>query len=1077
MFSRFFINRPVFASVLSIIIALAGVISLRVLPISQYPAVVPPKVTVSASYPGASAETVAKTVAAPLEKSINGTNNMIYLSSTSSDSGQMQISATFAIGTDPEQNTINVNNRVQSAKSKLPQTVKQTGVKVRKRSTSILQVIMLYSPEQTYDTTYIANYGLVNVISALKRVDGVGQAKLFSSQNYSMRVWLNPQKMARYDLTTTDVKSAIANQNSQFAAGKFGAKPYGGSNVAFTYKASAHGRFEKAEQFKNIILRAESGGQILRLKDVARVKLGAQSYATSQSFNNKPAVPVAIYLQPGANALATAQRIRDRMDELGSSMPDGITHKIPFNTTSFVKASIHEVVFTLALSLVLVMMVIFIFLQNLRATLIPMLAVPVSLLGTLGGIYVLGFSINLLTLFGMILAIGMVVDDAIVVIENVERHMTDEGKPPREATIQAMKEVTGPVIAVVLSLNAVFLPVGFLGGLSGQMYTQFAITIAISIAFSGFVALTLTPALCALFLKPSSAEPILPFRIFNQGFQRLTDAYLWGVNFLLRHAIIGVLLFAGVLGATWLLAEQVPSGLLPQEDQGYVFSVYRLPPASSLQRTVKASNKLAKAELESMPGVASVVSVPGFDFLAGSTRSFAGVQFVTLKDWGERSASSFDEVKKIFGIGAKVDSAKVLAFNPPPIIGLSTTGGFEGFLQNVRGGDYKAIHKEAQKLVAAANKNPALSGVRTTLQTNVPRYKIDVDRAKAKTLGVPIDNIFDTLQATFGKLFVNRFTKLGRNFQVNLQSDAKYRMKPKDLAGVYVRSTKSEEMIPVTSLVSMKRTTAADIVQRYNVFPAAKIRGQPAAGYSSGQANAAIKQVADKVIGQAYRFQFTGTAYQAQHVGSSSMLALGFGILMVFLILAAQYEQWTLPLVVITAVPFAALGAFVSVWLQGINNNLYFTVGMLVLIGLAAKNAILIVEFAVMERENGRTPADAAYEAARLRFRPIIMTSLTFILASTPLITATGASANSRIALGTTVIGGMLAATAFAILFVPLAYDLFQRGSESISRRTHDETDGDAGSPPAGIDPDRQLTDDPSHKLPAGRSNGEDDHE
>ncbi len=1050
MISRFFIDRPIFATVLSIIIAIAGIISVRVLPISQYPAVVPPKVSVQASYPGASAQTIARTVAAPLEQAINGTPKMTYISSTSSDSGSANITATFAIGSNPNQDTINVNNRVQTAKSQLPSTVTATGLKVRKKSSNILQVVVLYSPHQTFGPTYIANYGLVNVISALKRVNGVGQVQLFSHQNYSMRIWLKPAKMAKYHLSTTDIKNAIRDQNSQFAAGKFGARPYGGENIAFTFKASAKGRFKRVKQFKNIILRAKPNGQVLRLKNVARVQLGAQSYATSHTLNNKPAVPMAIYLEPGANALATAQRVRARMAQLGSHMPQGLTYKIPFNTTKFVQASIHDVFFTLLISMALVMAVIFIFLQNIRATLIPMAAVPVALLGTVGGIYILGFSINLLTLFGMILAIGMVVDDAIVVIENCERHMSDEGLPARAAAMQAMKEVTGPVIAVVLSLDAVFVPVGFLGGLAGRMYTQFAITIAISITISGFVALTLTPALCATFLKPRQSKPLLPFRLFNRGFSALTKAYLWGVNFLLRYALVGVVLFCGVIGATWVLAQNVPSGLIPQEDEGYIFALYNLPPASSLQRTSKVGHKLTAKELKAMPGVSNVVDVPGFDFLAGANRTFSGVEFLTLKNWGKRKSNSFQDVKKVFGIGAGVTSAQVLAFNPPPILGLSTTGGFTGYLQNVAGGSYKEIKQEADKLVAAANKNPALKRVNSTLKTNIPRYKVKLDRAKAKSLGVPVSHVFNTLQATFGQLFVNYFSKLGRNFQVNLQSDAQYRMKPKDLDGVYVKSTTTNNMIPISSLVSFHRTTGADIVERYNVFPAAKIRGKPAQGYSSGQADAAIKQVANKVLGQNYRFQFTGTAYQAQKVGSSSIMALGFGVVMVFLILAALYEQWTLPLAVLTAVPFAALGAFVAVWLKGINNNIYFTVGMLVLIGLAAKNAILIVEFALIAHQEGRTPADAARQAARLRFRPIVMTSLTFILASVPLITATGASANSRIALGTTVIGGMLSATAFAILFVPLAYDLFQRFSErfsshSLSTESDNTERGDAG--------------------------------
>ena len=1035
MLSKFFIDRPVFASVLAIIITLSGLLAMRSLPISQYPEVVPPQVVVRATYPGASAEDIAATVAAPLEQEINGVQSMIYMKSTASDAGTVQIDVTFKIGTDPEQATINVNNRVQSALSQLPQTVRNTGVTVRKQSTSILQVLTLYSPNGKFDTTFISNYMLVNIIDPLKRVEGVGDARLFSSEDYSMRIWLDPAKMARYNLTTTDIENAIREQNSQFAAGSFGQRPYGGADIAFTYTASTPGRFTNADQFKNIILRTENNGRVLRLQDVARVELGAQSYSSQHSYNGKPAVPGPIYLQPGANALATADRVRAKMAELAKDMPPGLKYAIPFNTTQFVSASIEEVIFTFFISLALVIGIIYLFLQNFWATLIPMLAVPVAVVGSFAGIYLLGFSINLLTLFGLILAIGLVVDDAIIVIENIERIMTEEGAPPRQAAIKAMEEVTGPVIAVVLSLNAVFVPVGFLGGLSGQMYSQFAITIAVSVLISGFVALTLTPALCVLFLKPTTTKRRnLVFRTFNKGFAKASAAYLWGVNFLLRHAVLGVVLFVGVIAGTWFMSTLVPGGLIPQEDQGYIFAVYNMPPASSLQRTQAVSQELVHKVEKSMPGLASIVSVPGYDFLANAQRTWAGIAFLPLKPWGERSQDSFSLVEQVFGIGAQIPDAQILAFNPPPIIGLSTTGGFEGYLQSVRGADYQSIYEKAQQLVAAASKRPELTKVRTTLTTDVPRYKVNVDREKAKTLGVPINNLFATLQSTFGQLYVNQFTKLGRNWQVNIQSDAPYRMKPQDLRQVYVRSTTTGNMVPVSSLVTTQRTTAADVVERFNVFPAAKIMGEPADGYSSGQANAAIQQVANKVLGSDYRFEFTGTAYQAQNVGNAATLALVFGVIMVFLILAAQYEKWTLPLAVITAVPFAALGAFISVWLRGVDNGIYFTVGLLVLVGLAAKNAILIVEFAVLERKAGKSSADAAYSASKLRFRPILMTSLTFVLAAVPLAVATGAAANSRIAIGTAVIGGMLAATFFAILFVPLAYDLIERGSDRFAR-------------------------------------------
>jgi len=704
------------------------------------------------------------------------------------------------------------------------------------------------------------------------------------------------------------------------------------------------------------------------------------------------------------------------------------------------------VVHTFVEAIILVVLVVFLFLQNWRATVIPLLAIPVSVIGTFAGMYALGFSINLLTLFGLILAIGIVVDDAIIVIENVERIMEEEGLPPKQAAIKAMEEVSGPVIAVVLVLAAVFVPVGFLGGLSGQMYRQFAITIAVSVGISGLVALTLTPALCAVFLKPREKEPNWFFRKFNAMFDKATGAYLWGVDLLLRRIVFGLLLFAGVLVATWAVSTQVPGGLLPQEDQGYIFATYKLPPAASLQRTEEVRGDLIKKSLEAMPGVENIVGVAGYDFLASARRTYAGIAFLTLKDWGERSGDgqdSFSLVGQTFGIGAQIPDAQIIAFNPPPIIGLSTTGGFEGYLQSLSGASFNEIHDAAVKVVAEANKRPELSQVRTTLTTDVPRYKLTVDREKAKTLGVPIDQLFATLQATFGSLYVNQFTLLGRNWQVNIQSDAPYREKPEDLNKVFVRSNTTGDMIPVSSLISTKRTLAADVVERFNIFPAAKIMGSPAEGYSSGQANAVIRQVVADVLDPGeYRLSFTGTAYQEETAAGSGGIAVIFGMIMVFLILAAQYEKWTLPLAVITAVPFAALGAFVAVWLRGIDNNLYFSVGLLVLIGLAAKNAILIVEFAVISREEGKSPAAAAFEAAKLRFRPIVMTSLAFILGTVPLAIASGASANSRNAIGTAVIGGMLAATFFAILFVPMFYDLVERGTAKLRGKSVEKEDG-----------------------------------
>ncbi len=1035
MISRFFINRPVFATVLSIVIVLAGLAAMRSLPVAQYPQIVPPEVVVSASYPGASAETISEAVAAPLEQEINGVDNMIYMTSSSADSGALSLSVTFDIGTDPDQATIDVNNRVQSAMSSLPESVRRQGVSVEKRSTNILSVITLGDQSGRHDTVFLSNYALLNVIDELKRLPGVGDASLFGAQDYAMRVELQPDKLADYGLTPSDVAAALREQNAQFAAGKFGAEPNGGDSP-FTYTVTTRGRFSDVEEFESIILRAGDDAATLRLGDVADVYLGAQDYGTAARHNASPAVPIGVYLQPGANALETAAAVEAKMDELAGAFPEGMSYAVPYDTTKFVDASVHEVIKTFVEALVLVVAVVFLFLQNVRATVIPLLAVPVSLIGTFAGMYVLGFSINLFTLFGMVLAIGIVVDDAIIVLENVERLMTDEGLPPRQAALKAMEEVSGPVIAVVLVLCAVFVPVGFLGGLAGELYTQFAITIAVSVTISGIVALTLTPALCALMLKPGAHRPALPFRWFNRAFDRVTGGYLAGVRFLTRRRAVGLVLFAGLIGVTVLLFQRVPAGLVPQEDQGTVFAMTYLPPAASLDRTRSATNKLI-AGVRDLDAVEDVVSVAGYDLIAGAQRTYAATSFISLKDWAQRPGAGESAgaiARQVMGIGAGVSEANVFAFLPPPIMGMSTTGGFEAYLQSRTGADPKAIEAKAQAIVAAANEHPALTNVRTTLSTDVPRYHVALDREKAKSLDVPVDAVYEAMQSTFGALYVNDFTLYGRNYQVNLQSEPGFRQGPENLADVFVRS-RDGAMVPLASLVDVERTAGADLVERFNVFPAAKLMGDPAPGYSSGQAVAAMQTVTDEAIGEDFDLAWVGSAYQQQRTGATAQIAFVFGVIMVFLILAAQYERWTLPLAVVTAVPFALFGALLAVWLRGLTNGVYFQVGLLVLIGLAAKNAILIVEFAVLQRAEGLGIREAALEAAKLRFRPIVMTSLAFILGCVPLALSTGAGAASRHSIGTGVIGGMLGATVLAIFFVPLFYQLIEAGSERLRRR------------------------------------------
>jgi len=1025
--SKFFIDRPIFSSVLSIVIVLAGLVSMRALPVAQYPEIVPPQVVVSATYPGASAETIAETVAAPLEQQINGVEDMIYMQSTSTGAGTLNLSVYFRIGTDADQATINVNNRVQRALPSIPEEVRRQGVTVAKRSTSILQVLTMSSPDRRYDTIFISNYALVNVIDELRRTPGVGDASLFGASDYSMRIWLRPDQVAKYNLTPGEIAAAIREQNAQFAAGRFGEEPMSGAQ-AFTYSVTTPGRFADPRQFEQIILRSDENGAALRLRDVARVELGSLNYSTVATLNGAPTVPIGIYLQPDANALEVARNIAAVMERLARRFPEGITYEIPYDTTRFINASIDAVISTFIEAIILVVVVVFIFLQNWRATLIPVLAVPVSIIGAFGGMLVLGFSINLLTLFGLILAIGIVVDDAIIVLENIERIMTKENKSPYEAAVQAMDEVSGAIIAIVLVLCAVFIPVSFLGGLAGELYRQFAITIAVSVIISGIVALTLTPALCAAFLRPVHAEPWLPARLFNRSFDWLTRQFTRATAFFLRNAVLGLTLVIVMAGSTWWLFQRVPTGLVPAEDQGSVFLVTALPPAASLDRTIQVVSEVTKGALEN-PAVQSVVSVAGFDFLAGAQKTNSGISFVSLIDWSERTDPRMDArnlAPAFRALNVRFRDGVVIGFNPPPIVGMSTTGGFELFLQDRSGGSSQSLSQAAQAIVDAASRRPELEGVATTFNTNVPQYRIDVDREKAKALGVPISVIFDTMQSTFGSFYVNDFTLFGRTYRVTMSSENQFRKTPDDLRHVFVKS-ESGEMVPLNVLVTVTRTVGPDVVDRFNLFPAAKIQGNSAAGYSSGQAIAVMEELVRQSLSADYSIGWTGSAYQEIQSAGTGTQGFVLGLIFVFLILAAQYERWSLPFAAISAVPFAVFGAILAIFLRGIENDIYFQVGLVTLIGLSAKNAILIVEVAAQRHRAGLSVRDAALEAARLRFRPIVMTSLAFILGVVPLAIATGASSASRHSVGTGVIGGMLSATFLAVLIVPLFFRLVTR--------------------------------------------------
>lgn len=1036
MFSKFFINRPIFATVLSIVVIIAGLMAIRGLPIEEYPEVTPPQVSVEATYAGANAETISKTVAAPLEQQINGVEDMIYMSSTASSSGTLTINVYFKIGTDPDQATINVNNRVQAALNKLPSEVQAQGVTVTKQSSTILQVVSLISPNNSHDEIYMANYALINVIDELKRVQGVGNASLFGNQNYSMRVWMKPDQLAKYNLTPTDVINAISEQNSQFATGRFNQSP-SKTSQAYTYTVTTQGRFDKVDEFENIILKSNKDGSTLRLKDVARLELGAESYDVTSTLNGQTMVPIGIYLQSGANALDTAKKVKATMDRVQKSFPENMVYGIPYDTTTFIQISVNEVIKTFIEALLLVIAIVYLFLQNMRATIIPVLAIPVSIIGTFAGMYALGYSINLLTLFGLVLAIGIVVDDAIIVIENVERILHSEHDiSVKEATIKAMQEVTGPVVAIVLVLCAVFIPVSFMGGFTGQMYQQFAITIVISVVISGMVALTLTPALCAIFLSKKEPKPFWFVKKFNEFFDASTNWFTSGVSLVVRHGVISIIIFVALMGVTYELFQKVPTALVPMEDKGYLISVTALPPASALNRTEAVSAEVSNIT-KNMPGIDYTLAISGFDLLSGAAKTNAATTFLILKDWNDRKTpDQHSEALSgaLNGAFFGISDATAFALNPPPIMGLSISGGFEMYLQDRTGGSLQELGNIANKIVEKASQRPELMMVRNSLNMNIPQYKVTLDREKAKAMGVSISDAFKTLQSTFGAYYVNDFNLFGRTYQVNVQSEADFREKPEDMKNVFVKSS-SGKLIPLSSLVSYERSVGADVLERFNVFTAAKIEGEPKPGYTSGDALKAIEEVVKEVAPEGYATGWAGTSFQEKEMSGSGSQAFIFGIVFIFLILAAQYERWLMPLAVVTAVPFAVFGAIMAVYLRGLSNDIYFQIGLLVLIGLSAKNAILIVEFAMQAQERGKSIFDATLEAARLRFRPIVMTSLAFTIGVLPLALSSGAGAGSRHAIGTGVIGGMIAATTIAIFFIPLFYNWLAQLNAKFARK------------------------------------------
>jgi len=1034
---NFFLRRPVLSMVLSIFIVLAGLLSIRELPVAQYPDLIPPTITVSAQYPGASPEVIAQTVATPIEEQINGVEDMIYMSSVSSSSGSLQISVTFAVGTDADIAQVNVNNRVQAAEPMLPEIVRQYGVTVDTFSPAILEIVALYSKEGRYDATFLSNYALVHLLDGLKRVPGVGQAQILGARNYAMRIWLDPLRMAQLGVSPDDVARAVETQNSQYSLGSIGSQP-GPDELTLTWQLETQGRLVTPEEFGDIILRAAPGEGVLRLRDVGRVELGAESYNFSCAIDGATAIPLAIFLAPGSNALDTAERVAKYMEEQSALFPAGIGYIVPYDTTIFVRLSVEEVIRTLFEAMLLVFAVVYLFLQDWRATLIPCIAVPISLVGTFAGVWALDFSINTLTLFALVLAIGMVVDDAIVVLENVERVLSAEKLTVSEAVTAAMGEVTYAVIAIVLVLCSVFIPVGFLGGLAGVMYRQFAVTIAIAVVISGIVALTLTPALCRLLLRAGHREPPLPFRWFNSAFEKATNGFMAAVHFFLRRGAASVGVLALLSAGAFLLFERVPTTLVPEEDQGSVMCVIALPEGSALPQT-KDVVKSVSENIRHLPAVEHVLSLSGYDLINSALDSSAGTLFVKLKPWDEREKLGIgleETLKHIYGLGLRESKGSVLPFNPPPIMGMSNTGGFEMQILTTSGSPAE-LAAVASRFADEAAKQPELARVSSSFNVASPRLFVSLEKEKAMMLGVDASQVFNTLGATLGATYINDFNMLGRTFKVMMQADQAWRSLPDSMRSLYATSS-SGEQVPLSSLVSVQMRGGPAMVTHFNGLLSAKITGSPAQGVSSGQAIDALKRVAEQ-LPPGYSYAWSGTTYQEVETGGTDFGLFGLSLLMIFLILAAQYERWSLPLAVLSAVPFAVFGAILGNWLVGLSNDIYTQVAIITLLGLACKNAILIVEFAVELRAQGRGLEEAASEAARLRFRPIIMTSIAFILGCLPLVFSSGAGAASRVSIGVSVVCGMLAATVFAPLIVPYFYVLVMRISEKLHRGSGEE--------------------------------------
>lgn len=1026
--ARFFIQRPVFAMVVAIVIVILGAVAIPSLPIATYPEVVPPVVQITANYLGGNAQDLEKTVAQPIEEQLVGLDGMLYFLTTAANNGQMVISVTFQLGTNPDIAAVQTQNRVNAALPRLPVEVQRQGVVVKKVSSAFLMAVGLISKDNRYDSLFLTNYSQINLVNQLGSLQGIGDSRLVSQQVYSMRVWVNPDKLAKYQLTATDVSAAIAAQNRQNPAGSVG-QPPAPHGTDFQYSMVAPGRLVDPSQFEDIIIRAQPDASLLRVRDVARVELGAQTYSGFSRLNGVPSANTIVYLAPGANAVETSDRIRAYLDQLRPSLPAGIEFTIPYDSTMFVREAIRDVVITLLIAVGLVILVVFVFLQNWRATLIPLLTVPVAVVGTFALFPILGFSINITSMFGLVLAIGIVVDDAIVVVEAVQRHI-DDGMSPKDATIQAMNEVSAPVVAIAFILAAVFIPVAFLGGISGQIYKQFALTIAVSVLLSAFSALSLSPALSALLLKPKSEKRSLLapfFDRFNRTFDWSRNRYLSGVQFLMRRfafALVGLLAF---WFGTALLFRHLPAGFLPDEDQGAFFVSVRLPDGASTQRTDAATAKIEQV-IKNLPGVATYFTIGGLDIATQTSNSNVATVIATLKPWEERHKPE-EQLTAILGRAqmgfANVPEAFTFAFGLPPILGLSTTGGFQFMLEDKAGTDVATLAQTGDSLVDATRQRPELANVISTFRANVPAYTVNVDTSKLQTLGVPVLDAYNTLQTFVGGLYVNDFNAFGRTWQVVVQAEPEFRANPTDINRFYVRGNDGN-MVPMGTLATVEATTGPDVIYRYNRFRAINLLGGPSPGHSSGDAVTAMEQVA-KSLPSGFGYEWTGTTYQQKLAQGNEIAIFGFAGLLVFLFLAALYESWSIPFAVVLSVPLGIFGALAAVSMRSYPYDIYTQIGIVTLIGLAAKNAILIVEFAKESYEHGKSLREAALEAAELRLRPILMTSFAFILGVFPLVIASGASSGARRALGTAVFGGMIAATLLAIFIVPVLFLMIER--------------------------------------------------